>query len=32
MGMGKGVSWLILKIEMGYLGEWGHMGDGAHGQ
>ena len=35
--MGKGVSWLILKIEMGYLGGWGtwvmeHMGDGAHGQ
>ena len=30
--MGKGVSWLILKIEMRYLGGWGHMGDGAHGQ
>ena len=35
--MGKGVSWLILKIEMGYLGGWGtwvmgHMGNGAHGQ
>ena len=34
--MGKGVSWLILKIEMGYLGGWGtwvveHMGNGAHG-
>ena len=30
--MVKGVSWLILQIEMGYLGGWGHMGDGAHGQ
>ena len=30
--MGKGVSWLILKIEMRYLGGMGHMGDGAHGQ
>ena len=35
--MGKGVSWLILKIEMGYLGWWGtwvmgHMSNGAHGQ
>ena len=35
--MGKGVSWLILKIEMRYLGGWGtwvmgHMGNGAHGQ
>ena len=40
--MGKGVSWLILKIEMGHFGGWstwvmGHMGDGtkgngAHGQ
>ena len=35
--MGKGVSRLILKIEMGYLGEWGtwvmgHMGNWAHGQ
>ena len=34
--MGKGVSWLILKIELGYLGGWGtlvmgHMGNGAHG-
>ena len=29
--MGKGVSWLILKIEMRYLG-MGHMGNGAHGQ
>ena len=34
--MGKGVSWLILKIEMGYLGGWGtwvlwHMGDGHMG-
>ena len=38
--MGKGVSWLILKIEMGYLGDgacggWGtwvmgHMGNWAH--
>ena len=33
--MGKGVSWLILKIEMGYLGGWGtwvmwHMGNWAH--
>ena len=31
--MGKGVSWLILKIEMGYLSRWGtsvmgHMGNG----
>ena len=35
--MDKGVSWLILKIEMGYLGGWGtwvmgHMANGAHGQ
>ena len=35
--MFKGVSWLILKIEMLYLGAWGtwvmgHMGNGAHGQ
>ena len=40
MDMGKGVSWLILKIEMGYLGGWGtwvmgtwpmgHMGNWAH--
>ena len=35
--MGKGVSCVILKIEMGYLGGWGtwamgHMGNGAHGQ
>ena len=35
--MGKGVSWLIFKIEMGYLGRWGtwvmgHMANGAHGQ
>ena len=35
--MGKGVSWLILKIEMWYLGGWGtwvmgHMANGAHGQ
>ena len=33
--MGKGVSWLIFKIEMGYLGGWGtwamgHMGNWAH--
>ena len=33
--MGKGVSWLKLMIEMGYLGGWGtwvmgHMGNGAH--
>ena len=33
--MDKGVSWLILKIEMGYLGRWGtwaigHMGNWAH--
>ena len=33
--IGKGVSWLILKIEMGYLGEWGtwpigHMGNWAY--
>ena len=33
--MGKGVSWLILKIEMGYLGGWGtwsmgHMGNWTH--
>ena len=32
--MGKGVSWSILKIEMGYLGIWGtwvmgHMGNGS---
>ena len=31
----KGVSWLILQIEMGHLGGWGtwvigHMGNGAH--
>ena len=35
--MGKGVSWLILKIEMGYLGRrgtWvmGHMGNGHMGK
>ena len=35
MDMGKGVSWLILKIEMGYLGRWGtwpmeHMGNWEH--
>ena len=35
--MGNGVLWLILKIEMGYLGGWvtwvmGHMGNGAHRQ
>ena len=35
--MGKGVSWLILKIEMGFLGGWdtwviGHMANGALGQ
>ena len=35
--IGKWVSRLILKIEMGHLGGWGtwgmgHMGDGAHGQ
>ena len=34
--MGKEVSWLILKIEMGHLGGWGtwpmgHMANGAHG-
>ena len=34
--MVKGVSWLILQIEMGHLGQWGtwvmeHMGNGAHG-
>ena len=33
--MGKGVSWLILKIQMGYLGGWGtwvmgHMANWAH--
>ena len=33
--MGKGISWLILKKEMGYLGGWGtwvmgHMGNWAH--
>ena len=33
--MGKGVSWLILKIEMWYLRGWGtwpmgHMTNGAH--
>ena len=33
--MGKGASWLILKIEMGYFGGWGtwvmgHMGNGVH--
>ena len=22
--MGKGISWLILKIELGYLGGWGN--------
>ena len=32
----KGVSWLILQIEMGHFGGWGtwpmgHMGNGAHG-
>ena len=30
--MGKGISCVILKIEMGYLGGMGHMGNGAHGQ
>ena len=30
--MGKGVSWLILKIEMGVPWGMGHMGDGAHRQ
>ena len=35
--MVKGVSWLILQIEMGHLGgcgTWaiGHMGNGVHGQ
>ena len=30
--VGKWVSWLILKIEMGHLGRWGTLGDGAHGQ
>ena len=29
--IGKGVSWLILKIEMGYLVK-GDADDGAHGQ
>ena len=39
--MVKGVSWLILQIEMGYLGGWGtwmigtwlmgHIGNGEHG-
>ena len=34
---GQGVSCVILKIEVGYLGGWGtwvmgHMGNGAHGQ
>ena len=34
--VGKWVSWLILKIEMGHLGEWGtwpmgHMANGPHG-
>ena len=34
--MGNGASWLILQIEMGYLGGWGtwpmgYMGNGAHG-
>ena len=34
--MVKGVSWLILQIEMGHLGGWGtwmmgHMANGAHG-
>ena len=33
--MGKGILWLILNIEMGYLGGWGtwvmgHMGNWAH--
>ena len=30
--MANGVSWLILQIELGHLGGWGIMGDGAHGQ
>ena len=35
--MGKGVSWLILQIEMGHLGGWGtwvmgNMSNEAHGQ
>ena len=30
--VGKWVSWLILKIEMGHLGGWGTLGDGTHGQ
>ena len=32
--VGKWVSWLILKIEMGHLGGWGTwvMGNGPHGQ
>ena len=35
--MVKGVSWLILQIEMGHLGGWGtwvmgHMANGVHGQ
>ena len=34
--MVKGVSWLILQIEMGHLGGWApwgmrHMGNGVHG-
>ena len=34
--MVKGVSWLILQIEMGHLGGWGtwvmgHMANGVHG-
>ena len=37
VNMVKGVSWLILQIEMRHLGGWGtwvmmgHMGNGAHG-
>ena len=36
-GTWEGVSWLILKIQIGYLGGWGtwvmgHMANGAHGQ
>ena len=30
--MVKGVSWLILQIEIGAPWGMGHMGDGAHGQ
>ena len=30
--VGKWVSWLILKIEMGHLGGWGTWGSWGHGQ